>query len=437
MNSASSRKKTKNRKAFDVATCGRVKVPIYRRRTPQGNFAFMVANYSNGKRRFDCYAEEAEALEAAGRLAKQLSQRDVLTASMTREQSIEYATARQTLDPLSLSLVPAVTTLAEVVKIVGDLPNALAAAKFYAARHKRTVAKRVSDVVTDLLTVKESRGASKRYTQDLRSRLGRFAESFQKDACSVTTAEIQEWLDNQKLAAQSYANYRCVIYLLFEFAVARSYAADNPVEGVERVKVRNGDVQIFTPEEIARLLAAASSEFLPCLAIGAFAGLRSAEIERLEWRDIDVAGRYIVVGASRAKTASRRIVPIHDNLAARLAPYAEKQGSVWKGTHDEFYEAQQATAAATAVEADEAKGIKAQKPVEWKANALRHSYASYRFAQIGDAGRVAGELGNSAAVVHRHYRELVKPAAAEAWFSVNPEQPANVLALSAPVAART
>jgi len=32
---------------------------------------------------------------------------------------------------------------------------------------------------------------------------------------------------------------------------------------------------------IARLLAAATPDFLPSLAIGAFAGLRSAEIERL------------------------------------------------------------------------------------------------------------------------------------------------------------
>ena len=69
--------------------------------------------------------------------------------------------------------------------------------------------------------------------------------------------------------------------------------------------------------------------------------------------------------------------------------------------------------------------------MRWKTNALRHSYASYRFAQTGDAGRVAGELGNSAAVVHRHYRELVKPADEQRWFAVTPEAPANVTPLPA------
>ena len=126
---------------------------------------------------------------------------------------------------------------------------------------------------------------------------------------------------------------------------------------------------------------------------------------------------------------------IHDNLAVWLAPYAGRQGNVWPGDSIAFYKQQPAVAAATAVEADVKKSIAAQKPVKWKANALRHSYASYRFALTNDAGRVAGELGNSAAVVHRHYRELVKLADAERWFSIGPGVPANVTPLPAAASA--
>lgn len=391
----------------------------------------MVANYADGKRRFDCYATEADALDAANTLARQLSQREVVAAAMTNEQAADYAAAVQTLAPFKLSLPSVASTVAECLKIVGGLTELHAAAKSYATSRKRTIGKPVSVVVAELLAVKEARGASARYLQDLRHRLNRFADTFRKDTCNVTTAEIQEWLDGLKLKPQSYQNFRRVIHLLFEFAVARGYASDNPVAVVESVGVRAGDVEIFTPVEISRLLAAASPDFLPCLALGGFAGLRSCEIERLEWTNIDLAGRHIVVGASKAKTASRRVVPISDNLAAWLAAYAGRQGNVWTGGHEEFYESQQETAAATEVKADPEKGIKGEKPVKWKANGLRHAYASYRFAQTGDAGRVAGELGNSAAVVHRHYRELVKPADAERWFSVKPEVPANVMSLPA------
>ncbi len=376
----------------------------------------MVANHATGKRRFDCYRTEAEALEAADRLARQLSERDVLAASITREEAIHYAAASQALKPLGVTLSQAVFTFAEAFGITGSASGVLAAAKFFAARNKRTVPKPVADVVAELLTIKESRGASPRYLQDLRYRLGVFADAFQKDTCNVTTAEVQAWLDSLKLASQSYANHRRVVSLLFGFAVARGYAADNPVEGVERVKVRNGDIAIFSPAEIAKLLAAASPDYLPSLALGAFAGLRSAEIERLEWSEIHLAEKFIVVGASKAKTAGRRIVPVADNLLQWLAPFAGRKGNVWPGTHEDFYAAQQDAAKAAGV--------------PWKTNALRHSYASYRFALTNDAGRVAGECGNSAAVIHRHYRELVRPEDAHRWFAVKPEAPANVVTLA-------
>jgi len=77
------------------------------------------------------------------------------------------------------------------LKLVGgDLPNLHAAVKFYAARHKRTTRKPVAEVVAELLTVKEARRKSIRYIADLRTRLGRFAEAFRKNACDVTTAEV-------------------------------------------------------------------------------------------------------------------------------------------------------------------------------------------------------------------------------------------------------
>ena len=446
MKTTRTRRKKRTRKAHHVATLGRVKVPVYKRTAPNGSTCFMVVNYASGKRRFDSYADGAEAIEAAGKLARQMSEGQVVAAAMTNVQASDYANAVLTLKPFAIDLVPAASAMADALRIIGgfenmeavkkaaaqglplpDLSNVRDAAKFYRQRHKCTTPKPVADVVAELLKVKAARGASQRYLGDLRSRLNRFAADCKKDSANVTTADVQAWFDSQKLPAQSYTNFRCVIHLLFKFAVARGYAADNPIEGLERVKVRGGAVEIFTPSELARLLAAAGEGFLPCLAMGAFAGLRSAEIERLTWNDVDLAARHIVVGADAAKTASRRIIPVCDALAQWLAPYAQRGGKVWKGTHDAFYDAQLETAKATAVAADAENNLAAKAPVKWKSNGLRHSFASYRFAQIGDAGRVAGECGNSAAVIHKHYRELVRPADAVKWFAVAPVTDEKIL----------
>lgn len=429
MNTTLSRNAAKASKWPRKVKLGRESVSVYRREAPGGQACYMVANYATGKRRFDSYATEAEAIEAATRLVRQLSERDVLSASMTQEQTIEYAAAVQALKPFSVSLTATANAVAECLKLVSDLPNLVAAAKLYATRNKQITAKSVSDVVTELLAVKTGRGSAERYIQDLAGRLNKFAEAFCCNACNVTTAQIQGWLDGQKLSTQSYQNNRRVLHLFYKFAVARGYAAENPVLGVEGIKVKNGATQIYSVSELTRLLAAADADFVPVLAIGAFAGLRSAEIERLEWRDVDLATRHIVVGADKAKTASRRIVPISDNLLSWLAPYASQTGKVWKGGW--MYKAQAVTAKATEVKGDPANGIKAQAAVTWKANALRHSYASYRLAQTQNAAQVALECGNSPQMVFRHYRELVKPADAQSWFEVKPEMPANVESLTA------
>ena len=201
-------------------------------------------------------------------------------------------------------------------------------------------------------------------------------------------------------------------HLLFEHGVARGYCLDNPAADVERPKIRNGEVEIFTPDETRKLLAAAKADFLPCLAVGMFAGLRSAEIERLEWRDIDFKQGHIVVSASNAKTASRRIVPIAANLAEWLQPYADSKGKLWAQSSILYYKRQEATA--------KAAGVK------WKGNGCRHSFAGYSFALCNDAGRVAGYCGNSAAVIHRHYRQLATPADAKDFFNIKPPQSVRV-----------
>jgi integrase len=399
---------------------GRVVVTVYRRTMPNGVPGFMVANYAEGRRRFDSYSEEAAAMEAAQKLARQLSEREVVAASMTNGQAAEYSAAVQTLAPFGVTLPAVADTVAECLRMVGGLTEMRAAVKDFAARNRRVTAKPVAEVVEELLALKEARKASPRYLQDLRSRLRRFAGDCRKNCGDVLTSDVQGWLDGQQLAAQSYMNTRRVLHLLYKFATARGYAADNPVARVESVKVRGGATAIFTPSEMAKLLRAADADFLPSLAIGGFAGLRSAEIERLHWRDIHLAEKCIIVGAEQSKTASRRVVPISDNLAAWLVPYAQRTGPVWTGTHKRFYDAQQTTAE--------------RAEVPWKSNALRHSFASYRFAQLGDAGRVAGELGNSAAVVHRHYRELVKPDDAAKWFAIKPDSAENVVTFTAATA---
>jgi integrase len=398
---------------------GRAIVTVYRRKNPSGNWGFLVANYADGeKRRLDAYPTESDALAAAETLAKRLDARDYVAAAMTREQAIEYANSVNRLAPFNVTVDEATSTVSDCLKILPDLDTVRAACRSYAVRHRKVIKKPVAELAQEFLQIKEARKMAPRYLKDLRVRLTRFADDCKKDAGNVSTADVQDWLDGQKLAAQNYKNFRVVLNTMFKFAVTRSYAADNPVEGVEKIQVPNGGkIEIFTPDEIAGLLKAAPTKFLPHILLGAFAGLRSSEIERLEWSDIDFASGFIRIEAGKAKTRSRRLVPIQPNLSQWLAAYARHRGQVWHGSEHELQDARAATV--------QASGVK------WRDNGCRHSYISYRLAEIQDAAKVALEAGNSPNVVFKHYRELVRPADAVKWFSIKPEQPANVTTLAA------
>jgi len=383
---------------------GRTSVKVYRRKMPNGHWGFMVANYSTGKRRWDSYPTETKAIAAAKLLAQRMSKQQVVAASMTNADAAAYAAAVDTLEPYGVSLPVAAETLARCLKTAGDPTSVLSAVNFWSLRNKPVTRARVSEVVKKMLIVKRNERKSERHLGDLRSRLGRFAGDFRKDCCDVTTAEIQHWLDDLELTNRSKINYRTTIRNLFAFAVARGYAADNPVKATQTIKADDVPIEIYTPVEMRKLVTAASIEFVPSIVLGGFAGLRSNEIQRLTWEDIQLAERNIIVGIEQAKTATRRNVPMWDNCAEWLAPYAGRTGLIWGGGYSQFYDAQKLTA--------ENAGI------DWKRNALRHSYASYRFAQTTDAGRVSGELGNSASMVHKHYREPVTRQDADKWFNI-------------------
>lgn len=380
---------------------------------------FEVADYSTGHRVMRSFSDETKAQTEAQKIAKCLAAGDIRGAQMRGTDTASYGRAIELLRPTGISLELAAAHFAEAFKILGS-DRITEAAKFFVQRDPDSITSRtVAEVVAELLAAKQSRGASVRYIQDLRARLNRFAEAFVVDISSVTTADVQRWFDGLKLSAQSVRNFRTVLGTLFNFAEARGYILKgaNIIEGTEKVSAKNsGAVEIFTPSEITKLLAASAPEFRACLALGAFAGLRSAEIERMEWTDIDLKSGHITVAADKAKTASRRLVPILPNLKQWLAPLAKKSGTVWAGDHESFYHAMQDSARASGV--------------TWKSNGLRHSFISYRLAVVQNAAQVALEAGNSAQVVFAHYRELVKPKAAKNWFAVKPTTPANVVSVT-------
>jgi integrase len=409
-------KSRKNSRAPIVVRRGSVQVRIYtvvrQSGIQKGEQFYQVADYSSGSRRLLSFADLDEAKTNAERIASLMSRGETYAAGFGAEERASFSRVSELVKPLGVSVEIAVSDYVETVKLLGGQRHRLIeAAQFFVQRNPAVLPqKTIAEAVEELIRSKQARKVSSRYLQDLRSRLTRFATSFQTQVGNVTTPQIQMWLEALSLSPQSLKNYRTVLHLFFQFCATRGYVhrGFNPVAETEAIRVKASDIEIFTPEELRKLLAVADRDFRICLALQGLAGLRSNEVERIQWSDIDLQGRMIVVNRGVAKTASRRTIPIGDALAKWLSLASDPESPVWPGTHDQFYRAQETAAT--------------QAKVKWKHNGLRHSYASYRFALVPDAGRVASELGHSAAILHRHYRELAKRNVAEAWFAVQPDE---------------
>jgi integrase len=414
-------KPEKKSKKPETVSVGNVSVKIYSR-AKNGYTVWEVSDYSTGARRLRSFSDHDEATREAERIAKLTAKGEVTALDMRPQERATYGRAMELIKETGLPLELVASKYAEAFKILGG-DRIMDAAKFFKERNPDSLPhKPVAEAVAELIALKENKkagtkGASERYIGDLRNRLARFAEAFHVPVDSVTTADVQKWLDGLKVEPQTALNFRRVVFTLFSFCEARGYILknSNPVEGTEKPEPNADAVAIFSPEEMAKLLAAADADFVPCLAICGFAGLRSAELERLSWRDIDLAAGFITVSAGNAKTRSRRTIPISNNLAQWLAPYANHVGKVWNKKPGILYNAQRETAAPAGV--------------TWKSNGLRHSFCSYRMAQTQKAALVAMEAGNSESVIFKHYHELVRPAQAEQWFGIVPKTPVNVITM--------
>jgi integrase len=348
------------------------------------------------------FRTRAEAEAARLRLIATLNRHGNEALALPRHEISDFITARKKLSEYGETINDAVNFRVDYLERV--------------RRHGITVAA----LADEIIEAKRRDGRSSVYLRDLRYRLSKFVQDFgSRPIAGVTVDELDNWLRSLPYSPQSRTNYRRIIGLLFGYAESRGIIERNPIPRTSKPKLVDRPPEIFTVDELRALLEAANriqADVLPMLAIGAFAGLREAEIQRLDWSEVDLARGHIEVKAAKAKSARRRIVPIQANLAQWLRLYIDMKGGVVPiGARKKL-----------------ARVRKTADLARWPKNGLRHSFASYRLAAIHDAPRVAAELGHTGPqMLYSTYRELVLPTEAERYWKIEPTaENCNVVAFA-------
>lgn len=274
---------------------------------------------------------------------------------------------------------------------------------------------------------------SRKYLGDYRRFPRRFPKIAEKLVARITASEIEKALAPLPPVARNSTRDR--LNALFNFAIKRGWAIENPVAKTEKSITPPPPKTTLTAKQIRRLFVKAirlRPELVPMLAIEFFAGVRPTEATRIRWANLDFEEGMGVLEVPAASVKSRvekqeaRFIELHPTCRAWL-DWARANAQPDLKKHICPYPE-------ITLRRYLRKIRKAAKIEPWPQDCARHTFASVALAaKWREIGSLLEELGHtSARMLKKHYRRALRRGPAEAVFAVLP--PKKIRKQKAPAA---
>jgi integrase len=282
---------------------------------------------------------------------------------------------------------------------------------------------KLSRVVNEMCLLKKDLLANgtirERTEKSFRSQTIRINKRF-GDLCLeiISSRDVMEWIRSLNLSRRTKLNYLNTFREIFNFSLCRKYIQENQLKSITKLDIKEllglityKEPEILTVEQTQLALKTAKEEsslrLLPAVTLGLFCGLRTEEIKRITWDMIHLERGFLTVGASIAKKRRIRNVTIPENALSIIAPLAKSAGLISPNNYSSEYQ-------------KKFQRLTSIAGIDWKNNAMRHSYGSYHYGLYGDSILTSREMGhrNGDDILFTHYRSLVSKTEAEKYFKV-------------------
>lgn len=377
---------------------------------PSGQRVWRVTGNADGKRIRENFPSEAQALERRRELenehATPATDPETLRATtLSREQLGEAEAAWRKLAQAEAGLG----------SLLGAVEHWL---KARAAGELTPVAVYWNDATQAFLEwVDATPSLRPRTRANLKSRLSRFTlRAGNRPLHEVDADLIERWLASRKVSPRSMMNDKLALSRLLSWCVERprKWIPTNPVAQVRVEVPESGEPPILTLPQVRTLLEAArnhrggrakvAGRLVPYLVASLWAGIRPGELARLKWEQLDLAGGTIRVRQAESKTGPPRVVELPANLLAWLQ-WCQKRGlTSFKAVRKEF----------------DVVRAKAGLLESWPDDVLRHTAVSHHVRKHGSFALTALAMGNSEAVIRKHYHARVTSQETKDFFDILP-----------------
>jgi integrase len=199
--------------------------------------------------------------------------------------------------------------------------------------------------------------------------------------------------------------------MFFGYLAANRLIPHDPVTAVPTPKTKPGR-EILAPTQMAALLKLEMADYLRALLLlGGFAGLRTEEVCRMRWENINPKTKQIHVPPDAIKQAvggfDQRIVDFTEPLTRRAKFFRGKTGNIISVAKETLHGHRRRMA------------VPVLGPDGWPDNCLRHSFATYHLARCKSAPLTAFQMGHtSPAMVQRVYAVPAAMADWRAWWAI-------------------
>lgn len=144
----------------------------------------------------------------------------------------------------------------------------------------------------------------------------RFLDSVSNDVSRITTQSIEVYLYNlleDGKSIKTIKNYLSGIKVFCDFLVGRGHLSENPVHHIPSMEMPEEIPVCLSPDEIKLAYSVGKRHDIYCeVALALNTGLRLQEMRQLQWPDVDMERRQLVV--RKAKGKRPRNVPINQTL---------------------------------------------------------------------------------------------------------------------------
>jgi integrase len=235
-----------------------------------------------------------------------------------------------------------------------------------------------------------------------------FGKAFSGPVGEIEASALRRWIKARSDNGNTQAMYFRYARLFFGYLAANRLISHDPMTAVPAPKTKPGR-NILTPEQMKALLALELPDHVRALLLlGGFAGLRTEEVERMDWQHVNTKTGQIHVPPGAMKDSGgfdQRIVDFTEPLTRRKKWLAKHSGKIIPVASETLH----------------AHRRRACAPVltKWPDNCLRHSFATYHLARAKNAGLTSYQMGHtSSAMVQRVYAVPAALADWRAWWAI-------------------